>query len=179
METLQRAWLQQAIQIFSQRAGLHADVTEPLPIIQDGREQTALVHASADGYEVPQSLCVDSPWIAELGSRRCILHLAGLCNGHKAAVRHTNRKGALDHGTKIEENTTAKFDSLERHTLARFLRHSVQAFGVTTPSPRLRLESWDADDTCPGVLAVPELGPGVGCLCEGVPEVPDCDVDAA
>lgn len=46
-------------------------------------------------------------------------------------------------------------------TLARFLRHSVQALGVTTPRPRLRFEFW-ALDVEPGVL------PAVACEVEAV-----------
>jgi hypothetical protein len=64
-------------------------------------------------------------------------------------------------------------------TFARFFRHSVQAFGVTTPSPRLRLGFWLELEACPACFVVPELGPGVDCLWEGVPDVSDCEVDPA
>lgn len=53
-------------------------------------------------------------------------------------------------------------------TLARFLRHSVQALGVTTPRPRLLLDiDWvgKAELEAPGVPAEDES------FCAGVPAV--------
>lgn len=49
-------------------------------------------------------------------------------------------------------------------TFARFLRHSVQAFGVTIPGPRLRLDCCDV-----GAAA----GLGAGCLPDEVVAGPD------
>jgi len=68
-----------------------------------------------------------------------------------------------------------------RHTLARFLRHSVQALGVTTPRPLLRFaETCEADvaaafDVVPApvvelVEGLVDEDPGVGLPCEGAPE---------
>ena len=67
-----------------------------------------------------------------------------------------------------------------RRTFARFLRHSVQAFGVTTPSPRLRFEFCVLEDCAPAVwfeawLADEPVAAGVEWLCDGVPELPDVE----
>ena len=68
--------------------------------------------------------------------------------------------------------------SISKRTLARFLRHSVQALGVTIPSPRLRLAFctlfvW----FCVVLPDVVEdmVGVGVGWLYVGVPELPEVD----
>lgn len=42
-------------------------------------------------------------------------------------------------------------------TLARFLRHSVQALGVTTPRPRRRFEGAPAGRAADGALGVPTV----------------------
>lgn len=55
---------------------------------------------------------------------------------------------------------------IEQRTFARFFRHSVQALGVTTPSPRLLFEFWDVEP-CPEGWAELEDVPvaaGVGWL---------------
>lgn len=44
-----------------------------------------------------------------------------------------------------------------QRTLARFLRHSVQALGVTTPRPRRRLEEAAAGRGAEGALGVPTV----------------------
>lgn len=68
-------------------------------------------------------------------------------------------------------------------TFARFFRHSVQAFGVTTPRPRRRFEFCE--------LLAPVGGPepadgvfedwaevGVGLPWDAAPEAPACDAEA-
>lgn len=48
-------------------------------------------------------------------------------------------------------------------TLARFLRHSVQAFGVTTPRPRRLLLAWALAASCEAAA-----GDGAGCFSDVV-----------
>lgn len=50
----------------------------------------------------------------------------------------------------------------EEHTFARFLRHSVQALGVTTPRPLFLLDNWPGPAVPAGVGA--EGAEGVGAV---------------
>lgn len=56
------------------------------------------------------------------------------------------------------------------HAFARFLRHSVQALGVTTPRPLRLLEDGGAGAGASGALGVPVDAEEVSC-CAGVPAV--------
>lgn len=61
-------------------------------------------------------------------------------------------------------------ENIKCHTFARFLRHSVQALGVTTPRPLRLLEDGGAGAEASGALGVPVDADEVS-FCAGVPAV--------
>lgn len=72
-------------------------------------------------------------------------------------------------------------EARQSHTLARFFRHSVQALGVTTPSPLLLLDSWPEPEVEAGVAAEGAAGveAGTGAAEEAAAEADDAPTEEA
>lgn len=77
--------------------------------------------------------------------------------GHLAIALGKHARGEISGGLFVSMDKGRTDRQTDGRTFARFLRHSVQALGVTTPRPRRRFEGAAAGRAADGALGVPTV----------------------